>query len=171
MFVGGMNSIPEELRLDVHGLLTPEEYVTLWEIDNYERFSEYLPYRVTCSSIVDDILAKARERLASGERGADLRFGHDYTFLPLLMCLDVNGYGHSVENSDDIPVWCRLQDVPMGANLHLVFYRPKRSGPILFKVLLNGQEARLPIPTDNWPYYRWDYFKQAYGSTAVLQPK
>ena len=168
-FAAGMNSLDTDL--DFNDIFTPEERIALWKIDNYQFYMYAWPTHEGYMPIVRDIIEKADARIAAGERGADLRFGHDYTFLPLLMCLDVNGYGHSVENSDDIPVWCRLQDVPMGANLHLVFYRPKRSGPILFKVLLNGQEARLPIPTDNWPYYRWDYFKQAYGPTAVLQPK
>ena len=168
-FAAGMNSLDTDL--DFNDIFTPEERIALWKIDNFQFYMYAWPTHEGYMPIVRDIIEKADARIEAGERGADLRFGHDYTFLPLLMCLDVNGYGHSVENSDDIPVWCRLQDVPMGANLHLVFYRPKRSGPILFKVLLNGQEARLPIPTDNWPYYRWDYFKQAYGSTAVLQPK
>ena len=168
-FGAGMNSLDTDL--DFNDIFTPEERIALWKIDDFQFYAQAWPTHEGYMPIVNDIIEKADARIAAGQRGADLRFGHDYTFLPLLMCLDVNGYGHSVENSDDIPVWCRLQDVPMGANLHLVFYRPKRSGPILFKVLLNGQEARLPIPTDNWPYYRWDYFKQAYGSTAVLQPK
>ena len=42
MFVGGMNSLPENLKFDVSGLFTPDEYATLWETDNYERFREYL---------------------------------------------------------------------------------------------------------------------------------
>ena len=48
----------------------------------------------------------------------------------------------------------------MGANLHFVFYRNPRSAKVLFKVLLNGKEAHLPLETDNWPYYDWDAFKQ-----------
>ena len=84
--------------------------------------------------IVDDIIACADERIASGEKGADLRFGHDYTFLPLLMSLNVEGFGHDVQNPDDIPYWCQLQRVPMGANIHFVFYRSKKSDKILFKV-------------------------------------
>lgn len=48
----------------------------------------------------------------------------------------------------------------MGANLHFVFFRSQRSPDILFKVLLNGKEAHLPLATDNWPYYDWDAFKR-----------
>ncbi len=108
---------------------------------------------------MDDIIAKADDRIATGREGADLRFGHDYTLLPLLMNLDVDGFGHDVDNPDDIPVWCQTHRVPMGANLQFVFYRSKRSPKILFKLLMNGEEAHLPLSTDNWPYYDWADFK------------
>ena len=61
----------------------------------------------------------------------------------------------------------------MAANLQFVFYR---SGPqdsdVLLKVLLNEQEATLPIATDCAPYYHWSDFRSyclakldAYDST------
>ena len=50
----------------------------------------------------------------------------------------------------------------IGANLQFVFYCSKKS-PFLFKVHLNGEEARLPLETDNWPYYDWQAFKSRYG--------
>ncbi len=157
-FAAGMNSLDTDL--DFNDIFTPEERIALWKIDNFQFYFFAWPTHLGYMPIVDDIVAKADVRIASGEIGADLRFGHDYTFLPLLMCLNVNGYDHSVENPDDIPVWSRLQDVPMDANLHFVFFRSKRSPKVLFKVLLNGQEARLPqLTTDNWPYYDWDAFK------------
>ena len=40
---------------------------------------------------------------------------------------------------------------------------PPRKPEILFKVLLNGEEARLPLETGNWPYYDWQAFKARYG--------
>ena len=129
-------------------------------MDDFQFYANAWPTHRGYQPIVEDIIARADERIAGGERGADLRFGHDYTFLPLLMTLDVNGFGHDVADPDEIPVWCQLHEVPMGANLQFVFYRSKRSPKVLFKVLLNGREARLPLPTDNWPYYDWDAFKQ-----------
>ena len=50
----------------------------------------------------------------------------------------------------------------IGVNLQFVFYCSKKS-PLLFKVLLNGEEARLPLETDSWPYYDWQAFKARYG--------
>jgi len=156
-FAAGMNSL--DTVLDFNDIFTQEERIALWKIDDFQFYMYAWPTHLGYMPIVHDMVDKADARIAAGEIGADLRFGHDYTFLPLLMCLGVNGYNYSVENPDDIPVWCRLQDVPMGANLHFVFYRSKRSPKVLFKVLLNGREARLPLATDNWPYYDWDAFK------------
>ena len=157
-FAAGMASLDTDL--DFTDIFTPEERIALWKIDDFQFYANAWPTHLGYQPIVDDIIAKADERIASGRQGADLRFGHDYTFLPLLMTLDVNGFGKDVTDPDEIPVWCQLHQVPMGANLHFVFYRSARSPKVLFKVLLNGKEATLPLQTDNWPYYDWDAFKQ-----------
>ena len=157
-FAAGMDSLDTDL--DFKDIFTPEERIALWKIDDFQFYANAWPTHLGYQPIVDDIIAKADARIASGRQGADLRFGHDYTFLPLLMTLDVNGFGKDVTDPDEIPVWCQLHQVPMGANLHFVFYRSKRSPKVLFKVLLNGKEATLPLETDNWPYYDWDAFKQ-----------
>ena len=156
-FANGMESLDTDLSF--YDLFTQEERVALWKIDDFQFYAEAWPTHAGYQPIVDDIIAKADARIAEGRVGADLRFGHDYTFLPLLMTLDVDGFGHNVEDPDDIPIWCQTHRVPMGANLHFVFYRSKRNPKVLFKVLLNGEEAHLPLKTDNWPYYDWDDFK------------
>jgi len=158
MFVSGMNSLPQELRFDVKDFFTPEEYATLWETDNYERFREYLPYRITCSSIVDDMVAKADARLASGERGADLRFGHDHIVMALLMIMDVDDFNKYPSNADDLVQVFQTYRSAMATNMQLVFYTPKkgRGGEPLVKLLHNGEEVRLGSlrPFDG-PYYKW----------------
>ena len=159
MLVAGQNSIPVEERIDLlKQLLTDEEYATLWETDNYERFREYLPYRTPCSSIVDDIVAKADERLAAGSRGADLRFGHDHVLMTLLMIMDIEGFGYIPESSDDLVCAFRTILSPMATNLQFVFYQPKccKKGETLVKVLLNGAETNLGNLTPvKGPYYEW----------------
>ena len=159
MFVGGMNSLPEDVRFDVSQLLTREEYAVLWETDSYERFIEYLPYRIPVCSIIDDIIAKSDARLAAADRGADLRFGHDHVVLSLLMAMGVEGFGIIPYNADDLPFWFQTFRSPMGANLQLVFYQPKgkKAGDTLVKLLLNGEEARFSqMDTVQGPYYRWE---------------
>ena len=161
-FLGaGMNSL--DLDLDFNDLFTEEELIRLWKIDTFQFYAEIWPTHKGYQPIVDDIIAKADDRIAAGRVGADLRFGHDYTILPLMMILNVNGLGPDLESGDDIPALGQTYNVPMGANVHLVFYRSKKNPEVLFKILLNGEEARLPLETDNWPYYKWNDFKARYG--------
>ena len=45
----------------------------------------------------------------------------------------------------------------------MIHYRRDLDDPdILVKVLLNGEEARLPIKTDCAPFYHWDDVKRYY---------
>ena len=158
-FAAGMKSLDTDLEF--YDIFTPEERVALWKADNFQFYWYAWPTRYGYMPIVKDIIEKADERIASGQKGADLRFGHDYTILPLMMILDLDGMGKAVEDPDDISSWCRTSQVPMGANVHFVFYRNK-AGDVLFKVLHNGREATLPLETENWPYYSWNSFKERY---------
>ena len=157
MFVAGMNSLPQDVRIDVSDFFTVEEYATLWETDNYERFREYHAYRTPCSSIVDDMVAKASEALSAGQRGAHLRYGHDHVVMALEMIMDLDGFDRAPENPDDLVYWFQTFRSPMAANIQFVFFNPKKGkrGDTLVKVLLNGEEARLG-DLEGFPYYRWD---------------
>ena len=158
MFVAGMNSVPEDIRLDVKDFFTPEEYATLWETDNYERFNEYIYYRTSCSSIVDDMIEKADARLVARERGADLRYGHDHIMMALMMIMDIDDFNKYPSNPDNLAQVFQTYRSPMATNLQLVFYTPKggKAGDVLVKVLHNGEEVRLGSlrPFDG-PYYKW----------------
>ncbi len=177
MFVAGMNSLPEEQRVDLSGLVTPQEYALLWECDNYERFREYKPYRTPCSSIVEDMMAKADAALASGRRGADLRFGHDHVAMALFMIMDIDGFDTVPEDPDDLVYYFQTFRSPKATNIQMVFFAPKkgRKGEVLVKLLLNGEEARFGTlePFDG-PYYRWadvrDYLSQRV-SLFVTRPE
>lgn len=189
MFVAGMNSLPVEERIDMSGLLTPEEYARLWEADNYERFREYYGYKTSCSSIVDDMIAKADARLAAGEPGADLRFGHDHVLMTLLMIMDIDGFDTVPENPDDLAYYFRTYLSPMATNVQLVFYTPrcKKNAEPLVKILLNGSETRFggsatvtddchserqrrisaPTPVSG-PYYKWSELRDYLNSRTSL---
>ena len=157
MFVAGMNSLPADIRLDVKDFFTVEEYATLWETDNYERFREYQPYRTPCSSIVDDMVEKASEMLAAGQRGAHLRYGHDHVVMALEMVMDLDGFDEAPDHPDDLVYWFQTFRSPMAANIQLVFFQPRKGkgGDTLVKVLLNGEEAHLGA-LEGFPYYRWE---------------
>lgn len=161
MLVAGMASLPEDVRVDLGDLFTPGEYVTMWEVDNLDRFREYHQYKTACSSIVDAIVADTDARIAAGKNGADLRFGHDHVFMTLLMLMDIDGFGTIPSTTDELAWWFQTYRSPMGANMQYVFYRPADGdGDVLVKLLVNGEECHLGnLQSDIWPYYRWDDVK------------
>ncbi len=59
--------------------------------------------------------------------------------------------------------WADFKLSPMAANIQLVFYRSSpKDNDVLFKVLVNENEARLPLRTDVAPYYHWRDFREYY---------
>lgn len=171
MLIAGMNSIPESERIDVGGLLTDEEFALLWEIDAYARLRQYLAYRTPCSSIVDDIVAKADRRLAERKRGADLRFGHDHVVMSLMMIMNIAGSGNLPGATQDFICSFRTYQSPMAANIQFVFYVPKRgkSGDALVKVLLNGEESSIgSIDAVSGPYYKWTDVKEYFAARTAM---
>ena len=188
MLIGGMNSLPDGVRMDFSDIATPETLARMWELDNYQRFCEYIVYTASCCSVFKDIIERADARLAlldsAAEKlegraegraegavgraeGADLRFGHDHVLMSLLMIADIDSFGELPENPDELGHVFQTFRSPMAANLHFVFYRPKNGrGPILTGLSLNGQPARLSaldkelgISPDESAFYRWDDVK------------
>ena len=181
MLIGGMNSLPDGVRMDFSDIATPETLARMWELDNYQRFCEYIVYTASCCSVFKDIIERADARLAlldsaagklegRAERraeGADLRFGHDHVLMSLLMIADIDSFGELPENPDELGHVFQTFRSPMAANLHFVFYRPKNGrGPILTGLSLNGQPARLSsldkelgLSPDESGFYRWDDVK------------
>ena len=74
---------------------------------------------------------------------------------PLTCLLDLNGYGEEIRDPERISSqWFDYKITPMATNLQFVFYRNK-ANDVLVKVLLNENEATLPIKAFKGPYYRW----------------
>ena len=87
-FAAGMNSLDTEL--DFTDIFTPEERLALWKVDDFQFYANAWPTHLGYQPIVEDFIDKADARIASGKPGADLRFGHDYTFLSIyLICVCV----------------------------------------------------------------------------------
>lgn len=68
--------------------------------------------------------------------------------------LGVNGYGLATDNLKSLEDkgWADYRICPMGANLQLVLYRrDPKDKDVLMRVLLNDEEATLPLPADAAP--------------------
>jgi hypothetical protein len=84
--------------------------------------------------------------------------------MPLACLLELGNCAVQVENLDELDQhWQNYKIFPMGCNIQLIFYRPKKgNGDILVKALLNEREVTLPINTDQYPYYNWATLRQYY---------
>ena len=153
-------------------LFTAEDLYRMWQIDNvlwYVRYG-FCPlnggdYPYTQRHLLRQIIADADSCLRLDTPGAQLRFGHDTVLLPLVCLLGINGYDLQTNNLEEIETrgWWSSSVFPMGSNVQFIFYRSSpRDKDVLFKVLLNEQEARLPIRTDCAPYYHWRDFRRHY---------
>ena len=154
-------------------IFEPEELYRLWQIDNALWFAQYAHYKLNNNGdypyvqrhLLRKIINDADSCIHLARHGVQLRFGHETVLLPLVCLLGINGYDLQTSNLEEIEGkgwWC--SDIfPMASNLQFIFYRSHQNDKdILFKVLLNEQEARLPIPTDCAPYYHWRDFRRYY---------
>ena len=105
---------------------------------------------------------------------ATLRFGHEVCVMPLACLLELDNCGIAVDDLNELDkYWRNYRIYPMACNIQLIFYRPSKSkansqkpmanaNDILVKALLNERECRLPIKTDQYPYYKWADLRQYY---------
>ena len=168
-----LDSQPEE-RFD--HFLTKEELFNLWEMRNYGGYVSWgrSPYNDgsfldRIHYLVEDIVSWADEDMLSGKVNLRLRFGHDSGIFALAGRLGINNFGAVIEDPHDVKNIWRCTEVPMASNIQFIFYRRKaalrRPGStleddILFKVLMNGREATLPMEAVEGPYYSWNEFKK-----------
>lgn len=150
-------------------LLTDEEVAACWETSNLGTYSWLFPHQYAMIPILQDILKKA-EAVISGcsDRIADLRFGHDDRLGPLHILMGINGANLDPEDPYEVKNIYQNWETCKASNIQLVFYRKGRShDDVLVKCLLNGEEACLPLKTDQFPYYKWSDFKQYYSQLQL----
>ena len=85
--------------------------------------------------------------------------------MPLTCLLNLNGYGNPIDDLNQVNAsgWHNYNIFPMGANIQFIFYRNKKKGPLLVKVLLNEDEATLPLADQSLsPYYIWEDVRSYY---------
>lgn len=162
VLVAGMSSLEAEDRTDFSGFFTPEDFVHMWEVDNYQRYHEYYPYTVQTTPVLHSMLSDAEDAIREGRYGATLRFGHDHVVLPLIVLLRLDGYTRQPSSTDEISAIYAGIDCPMASNILLVLYRSRRGGDILVNVRLNGRNATVDgLESVCEGFYRWEDFRDA----------
>ena len=115
-----------------------------------------------------DMIQKAGAAIVTGERGAELRFGHETCVLPLACLMEIDDVNYSCDDLNSLhEYWQDFNIIPKACNIQMVFYRPVGTvgnslDKILVKVLFNEHEATLPATPVTGPYYRWTDLKAYY---------
>ncbi len=145
-------------------LITDDEMVAQWEQSNLSSYSWVFEPQYEMIPILEDIIAKADAAIEGrSDHISDLRFGHDTCLGPLTVLMGINGADLDPEDPFEVKNCYQNWETCKASNIQLVFYRGKKAtDDILVKLLLNGTEARLPIATDNAPYYKWADLRQFY---------
>ena len=155
-------------------IITDQELAARWENENLGGYTWVFEPRYDMIPILRDIIKKA-DNVLSGQtkRLADLRFGHDTCLGPLTVLMGINGADIDPEDPYEVKNCYQTWETGKASNLQLIFYHSKKAGaPILIKCLLNGIESTLPLPSDLFPYYRWDDFKKFYTERCnSVQPQ
>lgn len=149
----------------LQNLFLPDELYQMWQIDNALWYIQHGACKLNGGqqptsqrNLLRQLIADADSCISLENPGAQLRFGHETVLLPLVCLIGINGYDLSTDNLDELEEkgwWCSSV-FPMGSNLQFIFYRNSpKDNDVLVKVLLNEQEATLPISTDCSPYYHW----------------
>ena len=164
-----------ELRnqLTLYDLFNDEEIYHNWKKENVWWYIAFgcssinggqQPY--TQRNLLRKIIAEADSCIQLKKPGATLRYGHETVVMPLTCLLDLNGYGSIVTDkleTVDRKGWANYKIFPMGANIQFIFYRKdEHDKDVLVKVLLNEDEATLPLKSQTAPYYRWSDVRDFY---------
>ena len=154
-------------------IITDEELVARWEGENLGSYAWVFGPQYEMIPILNDILKKAEAVInGSSDHISDLRFGHDTCIGPLTVLMGINGADKDPEDPYEVKNVYQNWQTGKASNIQLIFYRSKKSSDILLKCLLNGKEASLPVPTDNYPYYKWTDFRNFYQNriNSVSKP-
>lgn len=165
-----------------YDIFTEEEIANRWLYNNARWFlsdgntrynGNLQPY--TQQNLLRNIIESADTAINNGGNGANMRFGHEVIVLPFAALLELDDFGMEINDLEEVAEkWRNFEVFPMGCNIQMVFYRPESESPspdnVLVKVLLNEKECRLPIATDNYPYYSWSQLRQYYIDKLAAMP-
>ena len=147
-------------------LVTDDEIVARWEASNLGTYSWLFENKYYMIPILQDIMKKANAVIdGSSDHVADLRFGHDSYLGPLTLLMGINGADKDPVDPNEVKNCYQNWQTCKASNIQLIFYRGNGGQQdVIVKCLLNGKEACLPVPTDNFPYYRWADFCSYYDA-------
>ncbi len=171
LFKLGSNIQSTDLRHDIslYDLFTEQELYDMFLQTNAWWYIHYGPCPLNGGvspysqrNLLRVMIEEADSCLRLPHPGATLRYGHEVCVMPLACLLELNNCGKEISDLEqlDDEDWLCYKIFPMACNVQMIFYRPLGSGgDILMKVLLNENEARLPLKEVSGPYYKWSDFR------------
>lgn len=166
----GMQDI--ETELDFYDLFTPDELYDLYQCFNFRFYAGDGNYPLSEGLIIRNavpllrnIIESADAAIADDNVAATLRFGHDGNLIPLVALMHLEGCDGEESDPDRFDeAFSTWKIAPMAGNMQMIFFRdPKHPDrDVLVKFMLNEEEKRIPIPTDTFPFYRWEDVKRYY---------
>lgn len=161
-----------ETSISLYDLFTKDELFDLWQCFNmqfyYGNANSAPGNGVVMNSykpLLRDIVERADEAINDPSIAATLRFAHDSNIVPLTALMRINDCAVATDEPDSLyRHWTNFKVSPMCANLQIVFFNKKggTADDVLVKFILNEHEAKIPVTTDSYPYYRWSDVKAYY---------
>ena len=167
-----LQNLEARKKVTLYDLFTDEDMYNNWRVANMWWYLGYgfsqlnggkQPY--VQRNLLRKIIEEADSCIVLQNPGATLRFGHETMVMPLTVLMGLNGYDLVTDDYAhlDQKGWVNYRIFPMGANIQLVFYRRNTGNKdVLVKVLLNENEATLPIKSNTAPYYKWSEVRDYY---------
>ena len=167
-----LQNLEARKKVTLYDLFTDEDIYNNWRVANMWWYLGYgfsqlnggkQPY--VQRNLLRKIIEEADSCIVLQNPGVTLRFGHETMVMPLTVLMGLNGYDLVTDDYAhlDQKGWVNYRIFPMGANIQLVFYRRNTGNKdVLVKVLLNENEATLPIKSDTAPYYKWSEVRDYY---------
>ena len=159
-------------EVTLYDIFTPEEIHNHWLKQNawnyicyggYTQNSGYQAYMQR--PLLRNMIHMGDSILKRNLNVGHIRYTHENVILSLACLMELDGYGLHTASLDSLEEkgWADYRIAPLGGSIEMIHYRSGSDDPdVLVKVLLNGREARLPIPTDCAPYYHWQDVKHYY---------
>lgn len=168
----GMQDV--ETKLDFYDIFTPDELFDLWQCFNYRFYAGDGNYPksngliiANADPLIRNIIESADEAIAKKEPSATLRFGHDGNLIPLVARLQLEDcYNEEADPAKFYEAFADWKIATMAGNVQMIFFKDEKhpEKPVLVKFMLNEQEKHIPIPTDSFPFYKWDDVKALYST-------
>ena len=167
-------------KVSLYDLFTEDEIYHQWKKQNawnYLNFGNYVRQNQSSSDSVQHhehipLIQKLLRRLLHDadtaltmKPTAVFHYADETSLVPLVSLMDINGYGLATDDLETLEDkgWADYRICPMSANLQWILYRQdEEDKDVLIKVLLNGQEAVLPLDSESAPYYHLKDFKDYY---------